>query len=228
MINKTESTAKSIKSITIYKGPIAKTYPINVPPNDSPSKRNFESKLTSAVSKEDDSSPFKLAFKSLRSSIGTGNMKELNLKLTDEKPLMYKANTRLPGTSTLIISQDIPHSSLRNSCHLIESPFSTSNRSSLKRPTLAEKPISCFSTAMNKEAKKTRNGNTPSETLHSLSVRFSPKKQIKKLIVHKNDGQQCKALVMTQKSLKQRSGEVKILNNKSKMSTMKHSTSNKM
>ena len=139
----TNSTTKSIQSVTIYKGPIANNMSINSPIKYSKSKSKHFSKQTSfASSKENKNlnqnpSPNNYA----RASTELQSPLTLRQSMGTDTSRLYKANSVLPGTSTLIVSQDIhwtASNNMINSCQTIASPYSSSTRSSLKRVKLSQ------------------------------------------------------------------------------------------
>lgn len=202
---KTETTAKSIQSIKVYKGPVAKAYSINavsVYPNniskvaepESTSKnnsslliepKNHEPKRNFTLLKLADWSPVSNQ-KSLRNSAILKNYTKQISSIGLEKPIeLYKASSLLPGTSNLRISQDIPKNFFCGNYSTLESPFSSSTRSSMKRVKLIENPISNFSTTIHKRTTvnaKTRNFDgckTANQSIKLLTTKKPVQKQIK-------------------------------------------------
>lgn len=234
---KTETTAKSIQSIKVYKGPIAKAFSINtasvyptsknknidIENNSKNSSLVIESKNLEPIKnftllKFGDSSPI-TNYKPLRNSTIVKDYSKWVPNLAFEKPIeLYKAHSLLPGTSNLRISQDIPKNYFRGSYHTLESPFSSSTRSSLKRAKLLENPIANFSTTIQKRNTinpKTRNFDgykTANQSIKLLTTKKPVQKQIKKLVVHRKVGQQDKVVITTQVDLDRNSNEVKAYN----------------
>lgn len=135
--------------MTIYKGPTAQNYSINSPVLFSPTKSKHNSKLTSFTSLEGNIIYEKSTTKPIRKSCHL--VKDNNSSVQEgsqEKLKLYKANSVLPGTSNLMISQDMQYMKnstdslqfksyhARNTMSAMASPFSSSARSSLKRAKL--------------------------------------------------------------------------------------------
>jgi hypothetical protein len=188
---RTNSAVKSIQSVTVYKGPIAKAFSINLDSAVSPD-RNKDKGLSAYSSFEEKlASPEKPSYAPVRRSVGIKDYKEFKPKRpTENAPRDYKASKILPGTSNLIISQDIPKGAFRNSWANFGSPLSNSTRSSLVRTKFAENPSTSFNTVAHSgrlSDAKTRNlSNSGSvhQSIKSLSsIACNPKK------VHKNSAQ---------------------------------------
>ena len=137
---KSNNTNKSIQSVTIYKGPMAQKYKVNHQHEFSAPKRSYKGKITSFVNSENQENKngfHQRESKPIRHSMGMKDYERfIDPNQAPEKEL-FKASSVLPGTSNLIISQDIPKS-IRYSSQTYASPFSSSTRSSIKRANMFE------------------------------------------------------------------------------------------
>ena len=139
--------SKSIKGITVYKGPLAAGYSIGSPRGLTPLKRKANSRLTSFSNSQDKNflSVEKPRARVMRHSVGTFTKVQSRESSVSDSSKLYKASLVLPGTSTLIVSQDILSNNLRQSCNTLASPFSSTTRSSIKRAKIAPNPVNSFS-----------------------------------------------------------------------------------
>jgi hypothetical protein len=200
---------KSIESVTIYKGP-ARIYSFNTSLNHSPAKHlkhesqeNFSSFEKTLVSP-----------KSLYRSTGTMDFKNARSTAV-KKPPMIKANSLLPGTNNLMVSQDIQIDSLRNSSTSnFYSPASYSTRNSLVRTKLIEsKPKDSQSDQLNlKKGSKTRNLNNGQSAQHSMASLSSLKnpKQNENKVAQTAQKKGKKIILMAKVNLTKGSSEVDI------------------
>lgn len=212
---RTNSAVKNIQSVTIYKGTIAKAFSINmtcatspekIKDNDMSARTSFEEKLAS---------PEKPNFVPVRRSMGIKDYKEFKPKRPMENaPRDYKANKILPGTSNLIISQDIPKGAFRNSWANFGSPLSNSTRSSLVRNKFAENPSTSFNTVANSgrlSEAKTRNLSNSGSTHQSIkslsSIACNPKK-INKNSAQKASSRKNKVVLMAKVNLDKDSNDL--------------------
>ena len=237
--HKTETTAKSIQSITIYKGPIAKAYSISTtgvytsPKNNMEEYENYsknssllidsknrEPKRNSTLQAKIEASPISNSKPMRHSTLAKDYERSTSNFIDGSTVELFKASSLLPGTSNLRISQDIPKNYLRGSYHTLESPFSSSTRSSLKRAKLIENPIANYSTTIHSKQNyivKTRNiegSKSSNQSIKSMTCKKPIQKQIKKLVVHRRTGQQDKVVLMAQVNLDKNSKEISAINSR--------------
>lgn len=113
---------------------------------------------------------------------------------------LYKANTLLPGTSNLMVSQDISAIPCRNSLNIFPSAFSNSTRSSVQRRKLIDKPESLSSSFIDTKTKNYYSANNKPTTYES-QTNSNKSRQIKKCVVHTKTGYKNKVVMMAQVDL---------------------------
>jgi len=125
--SRTSLKNKLIESITIHKGPVSETFVIQ----PSTTRNTISSKHQMHCSFDQNQCPNKRLSKlhPVRRSLGQQDFKFFGSKnQAKNSPLLYKASSVLPGTSNLMISQDIGGDRALNSPLSARSP--TSERSS--------------------------------------------------------------------------------------------------
>jgi hypothetical protein len=182
---------KNIQSVTVYQGSL--TF------NDSPIKVGKAAKANMFWSFENNGTALQQQrIDPLRRSCGVNQNRYFKSSGIVERPLkIFKANSVLPGTSNLIISQDIESNTLLNSPKTVRSPISISNRSSWIRSKLTESARISFTSTVpnsNNPYGKTRNslqknyknsGISLTTEAQSLALKIltpNPKGKVKKIV----------------------------------------------
>ena len=207
-----ENSKKSIQSVTIYKGPVAKNYPISGQNKCAPVKKQKRkiNKISSLKIDNKTNPKFYSSNKPNTKKTRLKDYKTFNLqKISTGNRMCSEINSALPGTTNLVMSQDFSAPlRTRGSYNTLTPPMSNSTRSSVVRTKLENQHSANTSTEMNSKPKtssKTRNSKIKRfrhNSIQSLSTNRLPlEKTGKKTALQKRHRKQNRVVLMAQVDL---------------------------